>query len=74
MNINWAQIGQQVLLSGIFTLLGIILLAITFAVLNRVLPFSIRKEIEEDQNVALGVVLAAVIIGIAMIVSGALHG
>jgi uncharacterized membrane protein YjfL (UPF0719 family) len=34
----------------------------------------LRKEIEEDQNVALGVVLGAVVIGIALIVAAAIRG
>ena len=33
------------------------------------LPFSLRKEIEEDQNVALGVVIGAVILGLAHIIA-----
>jgi putative membrane protein len=57
-----------------FTLLGLILFAVAFWIMGRVTPFSIRKEIEEDQNVALGIVMAAVIIGIALIVSAAVHG
>jgi uncharacterized membrane protein YjfL (UPF0719 family) len=39
-----------------------------------VLPFSMRKEIEEDHNMALGIIIASIIIGIAMIVSAAVHG
>jgi uncharacterized membrane protein YjfL (UPF0719 family) len=57
-----------------FTLLGLILFAVAFWIMGRVTPFSIRKEIEEDQNVALGIVMAAVIIGIALIVSAAVRG
>ena len=57
-----------------FTLIGLILFAIAFWVIVKVSPFSIRKEIEEDQNMALGIVIAAVIIGIALIVSAAVHG
>ena len=50
------------------------MLAIAFVILQKVLPFSIRKEIEEDQNTALGIVLGSIVIGIAMIVSAAIHG
>ena len=57
-----------------FTLIGLILFAIAFWIIVKVSPFSIRKELEEDQNVALGIVIAAVIIGIALIVSAAIHG
>jgi uncharacterized membrane protein YjfL (UPF0719 family) len=37
-------------------------------------PFSLRKEIEEDQNTALGIIMGAVILGVALIVSAAVHG
>jgi uncharacterized membrane protein YjfL (UPF0719 family) len=57
-----------------FTLTGLILFAIAFWIIVKVSPFSIRKEIEEDQNVALGIVIASVILGIALIVSAAVHG
>jgi putative membrane protein len=57
-----------------FTLIGLILFALAFWIIVKVSPFSIRKELEDDQNVALGIVIAAVIIGIALIVSAAIHG
>jgi putative membrane protein len=57
-----------------FTLIGLVLFAIAFWIIVKVSPFSIRKELEEDQNIALGIVIAAVIIGIALIVSAAIHG
>lgn len=57
-----------------FTLIGLILFALAFWIIVKVSPFSIRKELEEDQNIALGIVIAAVIIGIALIVSAAVHG
>lgn len=57
-----------------FTIVGLLLFALAFWIIVKVSPFSIRKEIEEDQNMALGIVIAAVIIGIALIVSAAVHG
>jgi putative membrane protein len=57
-----------------FTLIGLVLFALAFWIIVKVSPFSIRKELEEDQNIALGIVIAAVIIGISMIVSAAIHG
>ena len=57
-----------------FTLIGLVLFAIAFWIIVKVSPFSIRKELEDDQNIALGIVIASVIIGIALIVSAAIHG
>lgn len=58
----------------IYSLIGIVLFAIAFFVIVKISPFSIRKEIEEDQNTSLGIIIGAVIIGIAMIISAAVHG
>ena len=58
----------------VFTLIGLLLFALAFWIIVKVSPFSIRKEIEDDQNVALGIVIASVIIGIALIVASAIHG
>jgi len=55
-------------------LLGLILFAVAFWIIVKVSPFSIRKEMEEDQNIALGIVIGSVIIGIALIVAAAIHG
>ena len=60
--------------TAIFTLFGLLVFALAFAVIAKASPFSIRKELEEDQNVALGVVIGAVIIGIALIISAAIQG
>lgn len=53
----------------IYSLVGIILMAVGFFLINLVTPFSIKKEIEEDQNTSLGIIIGAVIIGIAIIVA-----
>ena len=58
----------------IFVLLGIIIFTLAFLIIVKASPFSVRKEIEEDQNVALAIVIGAVIIGIALIVSAAIQG
>ena len=57
-----------------FSALGIMLFALAFLIIVKVTPFSLRKEIEEDQNTALGIIIGSVIIGIALIVSAAIHG
>lgn len=56
-----------------FSALGIALFAVAFMIIVKVTPFSLRKEIEEDQNTALAIIIGSVIIGIALIVSTAIH-
>ncbi|HEY3321784.1 MAG TPA: DUF350 domain-containing protein [Planctomycetota bacterium] len=60
-------------LAALWTVAGLILFGLAFWVIKCICPFSIRKEIEEDQNTALGVVIGAVMLGIAIIVASAMH-
>ncbi len=74
MDINWVGLISAAVSSVLFTFIGLMFFAVSFLVISKVVPFSMRKEIEEDQNIALGVIIGSVIIGIAMIVSAALLG
>ena len=58
----------------VFVVLGLIIFAIAFFVIAKATPFSVRKEIEEDHNVALAIVIASVILGTALIIAAAVHG
>lgn len=58
----------------VFVILGLIIFALAFLVIAKATPFSVRKEIEEDHNVALAIVIASVILGTAMIIAAAVHG
>ncbi|HSE26359.1 MAG TPA: DUF350 domain-containing protein [Pyrinomonadaceae bacterium] len=58
----------------VFVALGLIVFALAFLVIAKSTPFSVRKEIEEDQNIALAIVIASVILGSALIIAAAIHG
>lgn len=64
----------QIMSSLVFALIGVIVFAFAFWLIVKISPFSVRKEIEDDQNVALSIVIASVIVGVAMIVAAAIHG
>jgi uncharacterized membrane protein YjfL (UPF0719 family) len=70
----WAQHGHQVISTVVFSVLGLGLFGIFFAALPRVLPFSLKKEMEEDQNIALAIVLGSIIIAMAIIIAAAVMG
>jgi uncharacterized membrane protein YjfL (UPF0719 family) len=68
------QIGEAVVSSAAFAGVGLVVFAIAFFVMVKVTPFSIRKEIEEDHNTSLAIIIAGVIIGIAIIIASAVGG
>ena len=58
----------------IFVLIGLVVFAIAFFIVVLVAPFSVKKEIEEDHNTALAIIIGAMIIGIGLIISAAIQG
>jgi putative membrane protein len=68
------NLAEAAVSSAVFAAIGLVVFAIAWWIMVKVAPFSIKKEIEEDQNVALGVIMAGVIIGIALIIAAAVHG
>jgi len=58
--------------SAVFVSMGLVLFLIAFFIMTKAAPFSVRKEIEEDQNTALGILMGSVIIGLAIIIAAAI--
>lgn len=58
----------------IFVAIGLIVFAVAFLIVVLVAPFSVKKEIEEDQNISLAIIIGALILGVAMIISAAIQG
>ncbi len=69
-----AALVPRLIESAAFVGIGMLAFLIAFYLMTKLAPFSMRKEIEEDQNTALGIIVGAVIIGIAIIVAAAIHG
>lgn len=55
-----------------YSALGVILMGGAFKLYDMVTPFDINKELEEEKNIAVGIVIASVILGISIIVAAAL--
>lgn len=63
-----------VLSTLVFVLIGLVVFAVAFFIVVKITPFSVKKEIEDDQNVALAIIIGAIIIGVALIISSAIGG
>ena len=60
------------LLSVVYGLVGILLLMIGYKIFEWITPFSVNDALSKDQNRAVGIVVGAIFIGIAIIVAAAL--
>ena len=60
--------------SFVYAAVGIVVFIAAFKLAEKIMPFDLVKELSEDDNVAVGVVMAAVILGLAIIIASAIHG
>lgn len=70
--VKFDQLQEALITTLIFVFIGLVFFAIAYFVLGRIFPM--RKEIEEDQNTALGIVIGSIMIGIAIIIAAAIQG
>ncbi|OUM01429.1 DUF350 domain-containing protein [Variovorax sp. JS1663] len=59
--------------SILYAIIGVLVFWITFLIIDKLTPYDLWQEIVEKQNVALGLVVAAMSLGICIIVAAAIH-
>jgi uncharacterized membrane protein YjfL (UPF0719 family) len=57
----------------IYAVLGIVIFIVSFLVLDKLTPYFLWKEIVEDKNVALAILLGAMSLGMCIIIAAAVH-
>ncbi len=68
-----AELKPALILSTlIYSLIGMAIFGGAFALFAKMMPFSVRKEIEDDQNTALGIIVGSMLIGLAIIIAAAI--
>lgn len=60
--------------SILFALIGVLIFWISFVIIDKITPYNLWLELVEKQNMALGMVVAAMSLGISIIVAAAIHG
>jgi len=72
MGFEWLKPGV-VLGSLVYALIGVVIFWLCFLIIDKITPYDLWQEIVEKQNVALGLVVAAMSLGICIIVAAAIH-
>lgn len=71
---NWGLFGWHVFQVIVYVILGLALFAAAYLIIDKVTPFSLGQELLEKKNTAVAIALAAVFIGIALILAAAIQG
>ncbi len=64
---------QNVVASVAYSAIGILIFIVAYKLMERVLPFELDKELSEDQNTAVGILIGSIMIGLAIIIAAAIH-
>jgi len=70
MSFNWGAFLNSV----VYTILGVMIFWLAFVVVDKVTPYDLWKELVEEKNVAVAIVVGAMCVGIAIIIGAAIHG
>jgi putative membrane protein len=65
---------KYIVASIVYSLIGIIILVVSFMIIEKITPENTWKEIVQGRNMAIAIIFAAYIIAIAIIISSAIHG
>lgn len=71
---GFSLVAQHAIAAIIFAVIGLVVLAVSIVLMSKLMPLPFWKEIEEDQNTALGVMVGSIVIGISIIIAAAIHG
>ena len=75
MEMFWSELKPLAMLSTvIYSVIGLVVFALSLFIMSKVAPFSIAKEIGEDQNTALAIIIGSVFISLAIIIQAAMRG
>ena len=67
-------INPQILVNSlVFSLLGVVVFWVAFVIIDKITPYDLWKEIIEKHNQPLATIVAAMCLGIAIIVAAAIH-
>jgi putative membrane protein len=65
---------EPVVTTLVIGIVAITLLFVSVYLMERLSPFSLRKEIEEDQNTSAAIVMGAIVIGVSMVIAAVARG
>jgi uncharacterized membrane protein YjfL (UPF0719 family) len=71
---NWDLLLWHLTQVVIYVVVGLGLFALGFLLFDKLTPFSLGKEIQEKQNIAMAIVVSSIFLGIALILAAAIRG
>ncbi len=64
---------QNILASIAYSAVGTAIFIVAYKLMERILPFDLDKELSEDHNTAVGILIGSIMIGLAIIIAASIH-
>ncbi len=71
---DFSGLFKSLVATAAYSALGVLMFAASFLLICWIAPFSIRKEIEADQNTSLALLIGSVIVGMSIIIAASISG
>lgn len=65
---------EHLVAATVFSIVGIIVFVLCLVLAEKLTPFSIINEIGEEHNMAVSIVVAAIVLGVSIIIAAAILG
>ncbi|HLJ30408.1 MAG TPA: DUF350 domain-containing protein [Candidatus Angelobacter sp.] len=59
--------------AAVFAAIGIVIFVVAFVVMDKITPYHLWKEIVQEHNMALAILVGAMSLGICIIIAAAIH-
>ncbi|MCX5988522.1 MAG: DUF350 domain-containing protein [Chloroflexi bacterium] len=73
MSLNFEQLGLNILLATIFSVLGFVLLFVGYRMFDAVTPGNLSRRIFDEGNVAAAIMAGAFVIAVSIVIAASIH-
>ena len=73
MSLNFEQLGLNILLATIFSVLGFVLLFVGYRMFDAVTPGNLSRRIFDEGNVAAAIMAGAFVIAVSIVIAARIH-
>ena len=74
--IHWGEVVKvdQLVAAAVYALAGVLILVFSFVIIDKATPGNLWKEIIEEKNTAVAVLMGMMAVAIAIIIAASIHG
>ena len=73
MGANFSALAPNIVSAILFAVLGVATFVAAFWIVDRLTPYDLWKEVNEEQNVAVAILMGLIGVGLAIVIAAAIH-